>query len=140
MELRNRIKMPAITLGYGTDDEVSERLKAFYAERAKGGVGLIGIALSATRLYRNPMIGLYDDRFIPGLKELMDVCQDSGVDMRVYDVDEDLIKEDEHWQKMMAAAKQGGIPSMVVYGTNKKGRVMEIPSLEKAKEVVKGIE
>ena len=78
LELRNRIKMPAITLGYGTDDEVSERLKAFYAERAKGGVGLIGIALSATRLCRNPMVGLYDDRFILGLKELTDVCHAHG--------------------------------------------------------------
>jgi len=79
MELKNRIKLPAITLGYAVDEMVTQRLKDFYAERAKGGVGLIGITVSPTRGYQSPLLGIYDDRFIPGLRELVEICHAHGV-------------------------------------------------------------
>ncbi len=41
IELRNRIVMPALGLGYAVEGRVTDRLKAFYAERARGGAGLI---------------------------------------------------------------------------------------------------
>ena len=78
LELQNRIKMPAITLGYGVDAGVPQRLKDFYVERAKGGVALIGIAASATKLSRYPLVGIYDDEFIPGLRELTEACHAEG--------------------------------------------------------------
>jgi 2,4-dienoyl-CoA reductase (NADPH2) len=87
MVLKNRIKFSAITIGMGEDGYVSEQIKAFYAERAKGGVGFVGIACTATRGIQDPDLGLYDDRFIPGLKELVEVihkyeakvCAQTGV-------------------------------------------------------------
>lgn len=79
MELKNRIKLPAINLGYAVDEMVTQRLKDFYTERAKGGVGLIGITVSTTRGYRSPVLGIYDDRFIPGLRELVETCHAHGV-------------------------------------------------------------
>jgi len=41
MELRNRIVMSAMHLGYTPKGEVTDRLIEFYELRAKGGVGLI---------------------------------------------------------------------------------------------------
>lgn len=79
MELKNRIKLPAITLGYTVDETVNQRLRDFYRERAKGGVALIGITVSPTRGYRSPLLGIYDDRFIPGLRELVEICHTHGV-------------------------------------------------------------
>jgi len=82
MELKNRIKMPALSLRYARDMKVTDRLRDFYAERAKGGVALIGIACSATRLETSEagdeLVAIYDDRFIAGLRELVDICHAYG--------------------------------------------------------------
>jgi len=78
MLLRNRIKLPAMAVTMGADEYVSDQMKAFYADRAKGGVALIGISCTATRLIDDPMKGLYDDRFIPGLKGLVDAIHEHG--------------------------------------------------------------
>lgn len=37
IELKNRIKFPALAVGYDRNGEVTEQTKAFYHERAKGG-------------------------------------------------------------------------------------------------------
>ncbi len=78
MQLRNRIKMPAMAIAMGEDGAMSEAAKAFYVERAKGGVALMGVSCTATRLIDDPMLGLYDDRFIPGLKDLADTVRPYG--------------------------------------------------------------
>jgi 2,4-dienoyl-CoA reductase (NADPH2) len=41
MNLKNRIVMTAMHLGYTPEGEVTDRLVDFYAERARGGVALI---------------------------------------------------------------------------------------------------
>ena len=76
--LKNRIKLPAMGIAVEEDATVSEQTKAFYAERAKGGVALIGISCSTTRLDHGPLFGVYDDRFVPGLKDLVRVIRDNG--------------------------------------------------------------
>jgi NADH:flavin oxidoreductases, Old Yellow Enzyme family len=46
-EVKNRIMMLATSTGFAeADSSVSERLISFYAERAKGGVGLITVPFS----------------------------------------------------------------------------------------------
>jgi 2,4-dienoyl-CoA reductase (NADPH2) len=82
MRLRNRIKMPAMAIAMGEDGGMSEAAKAFYVERAKGGVALMGVSCTPTRLIEDPMLGLYDDRFIPGLKDLVEAVRPYGA--RVY--------------------------------------------------------
>ncbi|MCJ7521927.1 MAG: FAD-dependent oxidoreductase [Dehalococcoidia bacterium] len=73
LELKNRIKMPAMAVvPPESEDVIINRLKAFYIERAKGGVAIIGVSCTATRLIQDPMLGLYDDGFIKGLRELTD--------------------------------------------------------------------
>ncbi len=74
IEIRNRIVMPAMTTrladaeGNVTDDTV-----AYYMARVRGGVGLITVEMaSPTRAGRHRLreLGIYDDRFLPGLTRL----------------------------------------------------------------------
>ncbi len=74
MTLKNRLVMTAMHLLYTDDGHVSERAKAFYLARAKGGVGMIiagGAAADPYIGYSN-MLRMDQDRFIPGWKELVD--------------------------------------------------------------------
>ena len=82
MELDNRIVMPAMATGLGADDMITDRFKEFYAERARGGVGLIVIGL-ATVISPGPFfpggIGIYKDDFISGLRQFTDLIHKYGV-------------------------------------------------------------
>jgi 2,4-dienoyl-CoA reductase (NADPH2) len=78
LELKNRIKLPAMGIAFEKDARVSGQTKEFYAERARGGVALIGISCSATRLDEGPLYGIYDDSFIPGLVDLVNVIHANG--------------------------------------------------------------
>ena len=81
MELKNRIVMPAIVVGLGADGKVTDRFKDFYAERARGGVGLIVIGLTPP-LYAGPFlpgfVGVYSDELLPGLREFADLMHECG--------------------------------------------------------------
>lgn len=80
MSLKNRIVMTAMHLGYTPAGEVTDRLVAFYAERAKGGVGLIIVGGCTIDDYGGmaSMIGLSDDRFVPGLEKLTGAVKSHG--------------------------------------------------------------
>jgi len=81
MELDNRIVFLAVMTGYGANDMVTERLKNFYAERARGGAGLLTTAIIMPSSLGRPMpgiMGIYHDRFIPGLRQLVDVVHAEG--------------------------------------------------------------
>ncbi|MFC1905571.1 NADH oxidase, partial [Chloroflexota bacterium] len=82
IEVRNRTRMPALSMGYCDNGFVTDALVKFYRERAKGGVGLIGLAGSASRLVQpSPHAELWDDKFIPGLKKMNQVVHDNGARM-----------------------------------------------------------
>ena len=84
VEVRNRIEFAPVTDNYGIDDYVTPRMKAFYEERAKGGAGLINIGFFTVNYPHNPLgIGLYDDKFIPSIKELTSACQKHGAKVGV---------------------------------------------------------
>ena len=71
MELRNRIVMLPMTTGYCEPDEtVGDRFVDFFAERAKGGAGLIIIPFSPVAAGSPVEPGMFDDRFLPGVKRL----------------------------------------------------------------------
>jgi 2,4-dienoyl-CoA reductase (NADPH2) len=69
MNLKNRIVMPAMHLMYTHDGYVTDRLVAFYSERAAGGTGLIMVGGCSIDEYSggSELIGLGRDEFIPGL-------------------------------------------------------------------------
>ena len=82
LELKNRMVMAPMATHYADESgAVTERLKNYYAERARGGVGLIIIESG----YIHPLgrggrkrLGLHDDQLIPGLKELVDLVHTEG--------------------------------------------------------------
>ncbi len=82
MELKNRMAMAPMATHFADENgAVTTQLKNYYAERARGGVGLIlmesgYIHLSARGGPRR--LGLHQDSLIPGLKELVDVIHASG--------------------------------------------------------------
>ena len=77
MKLSNRLVMAAAETNTGDGEYTGERIKRFYEERAKGGVALIVVRLMPTpRTYPGwgPLnLGIYDDGFISGLRQLTDV-------------------------------------------------------------------
>jgi 2,4-dienoyl-CoA reductase (NADPH2) len=80
MALKNRIVMTAMHLGYTPRGEVTDRLVDFYGERARGGVGFIIVGGCPIDEFGGMvgMIGLHDDRFIPGLRRLTREVQNHG--------------------------------------------------------------
>src|SRR2546421_8525234 len=82
VEIKTRIVMPPMTTrtadddGYVTDDTI-----AYYAARAQGGVGLITAEMASPERagrHRRRELGIYDDRFLPGLTRLVDAIHRGG--------------------------------------------------------------
>ena len=83
MQLKNKIVMAPMGSNFASEDgHASERLKAYYEERAKGGVGLIILETSAVSWPAGSsmpnMIGYSEDRFIPDLQDLTSRVQQHG--------------------------------------------------------------
>ncbi|OAT85840.1 FAD-dependent oxidoreductase [Desulfotomaculum copahuensis] len=79
LQLKNRLVMPAMHLGYCRDGEVSTRLVDFYARRAEGGAGLIIVGGCAVDEHGYPsMISAAGDRYIPGLARLAAAIKEGG--------------------------------------------------------------
>lgn len=78
----NRIVMPPMTTrsadaeGFVTDGTV-----AYYMARVRGGVGLITVEMASPERagrHRRRELGIYDDRFLPGLTRLVDAIHTGG--------------------------------------------------------------
>jgi 2,4-dienoyl-CoA reductase (NADPH2) len=80
MELKNRIVMTAMHLGYTPEGDVTDRLIDFYARRAKGGVGLIIVGGCPIDEFGGMagMISIHDDQYIPGLRQLTEAVKNNG--------------------------------------------------------------
>ena len=74
MELKNRIVMAPMGVNYAEPDgTVSEREIAYYAARAKGGVGLIIVECTCPHPLGKGIpleSGLWDDKHIPSWEKL----------------------------------------------------------------------
>ena len=82
IEISNRIVMLAMHLAFATEDGFStDRLKNFYIERAKGGAGLLTIGMAYVDQAgkgQGLSLDIYDDKYIPGLKEVAEACKVYG--------------------------------------------------------------
>lgn len=74
VEIKNRIVMPSMGLLYSNDFAFNDRYRAFYRERAKGGVGLMTIGpVSIDRVGSAfVMPGLHDDSFVEPLQKFVE--------------------------------------------------------------------
>ncbi len=82
VEVPNRIVMPSMTTrsadaeGHVTDDTI-----AYFVARARGGVGLVTVEMASPEKvgrHRHHELGIYDDRFLPGLSRLVQGIRDAG--------------------------------------------------------------
>ncbi|OGO03449.1 MAG: hypothetical protein A2Y72_01850 [Chloroflexi bacterium RBG_13_53_26] len=85
LELKNRIIMPPMIDRLAVDGMVSEKVKDFYAARARGGVALIVLTpgIVDISVASSIQLGIYDDRFVARLKELTDLIHSSGALMGI---------------------------------------------------------
>jgi 2,4-dienoyl-CoA reductase-like NADH-dependent reductase (Old Yellow Enzyme family)/thioredoxin reductase len=82
LTLKNRVVMPPMCTNYATiGGAVTNRLIDYYMARARGGVGLINVEFAyvhpAGKVFDH-MLGIYDDKLIPGLKRLTDSVHQGG--------------------------------------------------------------
>ena len=81
LELKNRIVIPAMHLGYAENGFVNDQMIRFYQERARGGTGLIivgGAYVHRLGIGGINFLSIDDDKYIPGLKSLTDVLRADG--------------------------------------------------------------
>jgi len=80
LQLRNHLVMTPMHLGYSPKGEVNDQLVEFYRARARGGVGLIIVGGCGIDRIGNAfgMTQLDEDRFIPGLRRLVEAVHAEG--------------------------------------------------------------
>jgi dimethylglycine catabolism A len=82
VRLRNRTLLPSMTTRLADDiGFVTDATVAYYRARAEGGVGLITVEMASPELagkHRFRELGIYDDRFLPGLRRLVDTLHAAG--------------------------------------------------------------
>jgi 2,4-dienoyl-CoA reductase-like NADH-dependent reductase (Old Yellow Enzyme family)/thioredoxin reductase len=83
MRVKNRIVMPAMGTNLASQDGyVTEHIKDYYEQRAKGGVGLVIVEVTCVdspvgKTMANQLV-VDDNKFIPGLSELAEVIHRHG--------------------------------------------------------------
>lgn len=77
LHVKNRIVMPTITTGFSIGP-VTDQLKAYFVERAKGGVGMIFVGISGIEKELKYSIDVSSDNAIPGLKGLAEAIKAEG--------------------------------------------------------------
>jgi 2,4-dienoyl-CoA reductase-like NADH-dependent reductase (Old Yellow Enzyme family) len=82
VEIPNRIVLPPMTTRTAdADGRVTEDTLAYYQARVAGGVGLVTAEMAAPEKagrHRHRELGIYDDRFLPGLATLVDMIHSGG--------------------------------------------------------------
>jgi dimethylglycine catabolism A len=78
----NRIVLPSMTTRSADfDGHVTDATIAYFRARAEGGVGLVTIEMSSPEKvgrHRYYELGMYDDRFLPGLARLAEAIHGAG--------------------------------------------------------------
>lgn len=87
LEIKNRIVMPPIVVFWADETGfVTDRHVAHYRRRAEGGVGLVVVeatAVMASGRLSDRQLGIWDDRFIAGLRRIVDAVHEAGASIFV---------------------------------------------------------
>lgn len=82
LEIKNRLVVPPMHSGSATKEHLfSEQSFNYFAERAKGGFGLViteFLCVSKEGLSDETQVGIYDDSFIPNLSEVAKRVKENG--------------------------------------------------------------
>jgi 2,4-dienoyl-CoA reductase-like NADH-dependent reductase (Old Yellow Enzyme family) len=86
MHLENRLIMaPLGTVLLDSEGGVTDNLLDYYRPRAAGGVGLIIAQCASPNIEAKALysLGIYDDKFVPGLRQLFQVIHEGGAKVAV---------------------------------------------------------
>lgn len=128
MEVKNRVFMPAMHMNMAGNYAVSDRLVDFYAERARGGAGMITVGYATVdALSGNPgNIGAHKDIYIPGLTRLATAIRDNGARSSVQ-----LNHAGRYNHSMLTGGKQPVAPSAIPSRlTRETPHELETPEIE----------
>lgn len=80
VKLPNRLVFAPMLTNYATEDgHVTQKLIDYYAERARGGVGLIVVEAAGVIDRKGPyLLRIYKDDYVPGLRDLVDAVHREG--------------------------------------------------------------
>jgi len=80
LRIRNRLFLPAMHVNLSANGMVNDEFVSFYRLRAKGGVGLISVGGCPVNSDAGGefMIGINDDKYIPGLTKLASAMKEEG--------------------------------------------------------------
>jgi len=81
VEIKNRLVMAPMGLGYSDKGMINDRIIEFFRLRAMGGVGMIDIGalqVDPLRITENDVLLINDDSCIPGLQRLTEAVQKEG--------------------------------------------------------------
>jgi len=82
VEVPNRIVMPPMTTRLAdAEGHVTPGTIAYYMARVRGGVGLVTVEMASPERagrHRRRELGIHDDRFVPGLAQLVAAIHDGG--------------------------------------------------------------
>jgi len=133
LKLKNRIVMPPMVTQYGSRDGfVTERTSNYYAARAKGGAALI--IIEATYVHKSGhafvnQLGISDDRFIPGMSELVRAIHKYGAKVALQI----------HHGGRMARSELSGVPTVapspIASPTGEVPRELSIAEIQELVEV-----
>jgi 2,4-dienoyl-CoA reductase-like NADH-dependent reductase (Old Yellow Enzyme family) len=87
VEIKNRIVMPPMTTRLADDEGfVTDESVAYYMARVRGGTGLITVEMASPERagrHRRRELGIYDDRFLPGLQKLVAAMHAGGAKVSI---------------------------------------------------------
>ena len=86
MQMENRLIMaPLGTILIDSEGSVTDNLIDYYRPRAAGGVGLIIAQCSSPNMEAKALysLGIYDDKFVPGLKQLFQAIHEEGTKVAI---------------------------------------------------------
>ncbi len=88
LKLKNRLVVPPMGSGFAAEDGgVTERLITYHEARARGGFSLITLEVTAVDGKEGKgsghQLSIFDDRFIPGFKQLVDRVHKAGAKLGV---------------------------------------------------------
>ncbi|MBW8381738.1 MAG: NADH:flavin oxidoreductase, partial [Youngiibacter sp.] len=81
LELKNRAVFPPMGTGFpNLDGTVSKRLIDYHVRRVQGGCGMNIVEIASVHYTSQgpAILGIYDDKFIPGLTELASAIKNAG--------------------------------------------------------------
>lgn len=135
IKIKNRIVLPPLVRFsmVGKDGFVTDRVVEWYRDVCAGGTGLVIVEASAVAedgKLRDNQLGIWDDKFIAGLKRIADICHEyevpvliqlhhAGFKEKIKDVPEHILDEIlESFKRAFRRAREAGFDGIEIHGAH----------------------